>query len=240
MYKGVQRNETGRRVSTLRLQRQSTTDQLAGKIGICSLAAPEAHVQNQDRWDQSEKAAGPRSVRSCEGRNRALPSFGGRWRRAPVSASAPRGLRSVRRPLSASPVMACRARQPHPPTEPGSSSAPGAPGAQQGRVPPGLPLGPPSNARDAGIGVPCRTSARPLLCSETGSTPGEHGWGGVSVLKALLAQQGVDVQVQSRAVQEGGPPGGCRQTSLAEMGPVPAPVRSAQWPGGACPRLGQG
>lgn len=160
--------------------------------------------------------------------------------RGPLAPGSSLCIRPTRPPFCASLVMACRARQPHPPTEPGSSSAPGAPGAQQGRVPPGLPLGPPSNARDAGIGVPCRTSARPLLCSETGSTPGEHGWGGVSVLKALLAQQGVDVQVQSRAVQEGGPPGGCRQTSLAEMGPVPAPVRSAQWPGGACPRLGQG
>ena len=31
-----------------------------------------------------------------------------------------------------------------------------------------------------GWGSHCRTSARPLLCSETGSTAEEHGWGGVS------------------------------------------------------------
>lgn len=160
--------------------------------------------------------------------------------RGPLASGSGLCIRPMRPPLCAAASLRLSSDGVWGPPAPPSYRAGLPQGTQQGRVPPGLPPGPPSNARLAGIGFPCRTSARPLLCSETGSTPGEYGWGGVSVLKALLAQQGVDAQDQSRAVQEGGPPGECRQTSLAEMGPVPGPVRSAQWPGGACPRLGQG
>ena len=56
--------------------------------------------------------------------------------------------------------------------------------------------------------------------------------------KVLLAPQGVDVQVQSRADQEGRLPGGSRQTSLAEMGPRASAceVGSVAW--GGLPRPG--
>ena len=184
MYRGVQRSETGGE----RAPRGCVTKPaalLAGKRGICSLAARAAQLHNQDRWDQSETPAGPRSVRSAEGRPCALRSFRGRRRRAAASAFAPRSLRSVRRPLSASLVMAVglasptllSSRAPPPPQGPRGPSRGGPLRAwlwdlllkQEMRG-----LGP------TGIGSHGRTSARPLLCSETRSTAGEHGRGGVS------------------------------------------------------------
>ena len=56
--------------------------------------------------------------------------------------------------------------------------------------------------------------------------------------KALLAPQGVDLQVQSRAVQEGRAPGGSRQTSLAEMGPRASACEGGSVAWGGLPRPG--
>ncbi|XDA88380.1 hypothetical protein R6Z07F_018046 [Ovis aries] len=199
--------------------------------------ARAAQLQNQDRWDQSETPAGPRSVRSAEGRPRALRSFRGRWRPAAVSAFAPRGLRSVRRPLSASLVTAVglasptllSSRAPPPPQGPRGPS-------RGGSLPAWLwDLLLKQEMR--GLGPHCRTSARPLLYSwRTRAGKGLR-------FEALPAPQGVDIQVPSRAVQEGRPPGGSRQSSLAEMESRASacevsPV--ARGAGGACPDLGQG